>query len=158
MIIQNIVYLVLDALFIYYIVRKYVKSHNKTYLYISILQIVNTVIQITALIIGIKINWYMQIYFLLINYIVPSLILWADFSNVDLDEFLRIKLGDYYARKENYTKAIDYYKQALTKNPNNSKTYSKIKCRFLQFHSTCKIHICITVRHLESNSFFQNCH
>ena len=69
---------------------------------------------------------FMQIYILIFNIIIPSAIFAADYMHINFEEFIEIKIGDFYAKRGKYDSAIEKYKRAVAKNNNNSQTFAKL--------------------------------
>jgi len=126
MIIEKLVFWIVGLFFLFNQVYRFVKDKNINYLFLFIIQLVSIITLITAKILKIETDIFIQIYILLINYIVPTIVLCSHYSNVDLSEFFTLKLGDHYYRKNKYEAALKCYKKALSKNLNSAKIYSKL--------------------------------
>ena len=126
MLIQNIVYWLLMLILMGYTMYKYISTKSKKYLGICIIQYVTAIINVASIILGISIDWYMQVFIFIFCFLVPGFIVVSAVNGADLDESFTIKLGDLYARKGRYPKAIEYYKKALVKDENNATLYAKL--------------------------------
>ena len=126
MIIERIVYCLVCLVLFGYISNKYLKSKSGLYLSLLAIQFVCIVTQLIAFITNIYVDIFMQLYVLMFNIILPSLVFAAEYLNINFEEFIEIKIGDFYVKRNQYDKAIEKYKKALSKNNNNPQTYAKL--------------------------------
>ena len=126
MFIYGLVYWALSAFLVLYTLRKYFLLHRNLYLFILLIQIVSNLTQILSIAFKTEIDWYMQAYFIICSFIVPIVVLTADFFRTDIEELVNIRYGDRYAKKADYINAINRYKNAISRNPKNAETYAKI--------------------------------
>ena len=126
MIIERIVYCLVCLILFVYIIKKYLNSKSGIYLSLLAVQFVCMVTQLIALFNKIYVDAFMQIYVLLFNVLIPAAIFIADYLNINFEEFIEIKLGDFYAKNSKYDKAIEKYKKAVSKNNNNAQTFAKL--------------------------------
>jgi tetratricopeptide (TPR) repeat protein len=126
MFVYGLVYWILSIFLVLYLLRKYILLHRNVYLCVLIMQVISNIVQIASIAIGITPEWYMQLYFVVFSFVVPLVIVAADFINSDIEELYNIKIGDHYAKKSDYLNAISRYKNAISRNSKNSETYAKI--------------------------------
>ena len=126
MIIERIVYCAVCLILFSYIVKKYLNSKGGIYLSLLAIQLVCMITQLIAFFSKIYVDIFMQLYILIFNILIPAGIFIAEYLNINFEEFLEIKLGDFYAKRVNYDKAIEKYKKAVSKNSNNAQTFAKL--------------------------------
>ena len=126
MIIERIVYCIVCLVLLGYIINKYLKTRSGMYLSLLAIQLVCILTQLIAFFSKIYVDIFMQLYILVFSIIIPAGVLIAECMNMNFEEFLEIKLGDFYARRAKYDKAIDRYKKAISKNNNNAQTFAKL--------------------------------
>jgi len=126
MIIERLVYSLVCLILLAYVVKKYQKAKSGIYLSLIAIQVVCIVTQLIAFFSNIYVDGFMQLYILIFNVILPACIFAADYMHINFEEFIEIKLGDFYAKRGKYDKAIEKYKKAITKNSNNSQTFAKL--------------------------------
>ena len=68
----------------------------------------------------------MQVYILIINILIPSVIFILDYQKIDASELFLEQFGDFYTKKGKYEKAISNFNKAAEKKPTN-KLYVKLR-------------------------------
>jgi len=126
MIIERIVYCLVCLILFGYITNKFLKSRSSVYLSLLSIQLVCMITQLIAFFTNIYVDAFMQIYVFTFNILLPSVVFAAEYLNINLEEFIEIKLGDFYARRSDYDKAIAKYKKAVSKNNSNAQTFAKL--------------------------------
>ncbi|MBO5141589.1 MAG: tetratricopeptide repeat protein [Clostridia bacterium] len=126
MIIERIVYCVVCIVLFGFICNKYFKTKSSIYLSLLAIQLVCMLTQLIAFFANIYVDIFMQLYILVFNIILPSCVFAAGYLNINIEELIEIKMGDFYAKKGSYDKAIEKYKKAISKNNNNAQTFAKL--------------------------------
>lgn len=126
MLLERIVYSILCLVLLIYIVNKYFKDHSNMYLAMIGFQIIATTVQLLSLFTNMYMDVLVQVYILVIGVVAPAIIFITEYVGMDITETVDIKLGDSYAKKNEYDKAIEKYKKAIARNDKNALTFSKL--------------------------------
>lgn len=126
MMIERIVYCVVCLVLFGYMINKYKKTKSGMYLSLLAIQLVCMLTQLIAFFSKIYVDIFMQLYILVFSILIPTGVFIAEYRNINFEEFLEIKLGDFYARRNDYDKAIEKYKKAVAKNNNNAQVFAKL--------------------------------
>ncbi len=126
MLIERVVYCFVCLFLCGYMIYKWQKTKDMLYLSVFSIQIVSMVAQLVAVFSNLYVDWFMQLYILIFNIILPVCVLYAEFVHINFEEYVQVKLGDFYFKKGNHEKAIEKYKKAVEKNNQNSQVFAKL--------------------------------
>lgn len=126
MLLERIVYSCLCILLMGYIAKKYIDTKGGLYIALLGFQVISVVVQVLSLFKGVFPNHALQLFILIFAILIPTFIYISKCFNIDVNEQLEIRLGDYFLKKENYNKAIEMYKKAVGRNPGKSEIYVKL--------------------------------
>lgn len=127
MFLERLVYSLLCLFFLGYIAKKYSKTQVNMFLVMTALQIIASIVSIMAIINNIYLSVPLQTYTFIIGIVAPALIFSTDYIGINTAELIDILIGNYYMKHANYKKAIEKYKKAVIRNPDNSENFVKLR-------------------------------
>ena len=126
MLIERIIYSCLCILLMGYIAKKYLDTKGGLYIVLLGFQVISVVVEVLSLFKGVFPNYALQLFILLFAVLIPTFIFVSKYLNIDVNVLFEIKIGDYFSKKGNYAKAIEFYKKAVARNSDNSEIYVKL--------------------------------
>lgn len=126
MLVERIVYSLICIALIAYTSNKFRKTKGTPFIVILSFQIISVLVQIISLFRGEYPNYAIQAFILISSVLVPAAVFIIEYLDVDVEEIVLVKMGDYYTKREMLDKAIEFYQKAINKNSSNAKTYVKI--------------------------------
>ena len=107
------VYSLLSVLLVVYSFHTYQKAKKPFVLAILSLQIIATIGQLASLFVEREeVHFSIRFFIFMFGTLIPSLLFFAEYVHINIYEIVNIKLGNYWAKKENYEKAIHWYQKA----------------------------------------------
>ena len=126
MFIERIVYSCLCIALIFYIANKYRKTKETPYIVLLGFQVMSVLIQVLSLVKGVYPNYAIQAFIFITSIFIPSVAFILEYLNIDLQEVIALVLGDFFTRRLQHNKAIEFYKKATERNPKNATAFVKL--------------------------------
>ena len=124
---ESFVYCLVCVLLVLFSFKMYRKSEKAYILALLSLQIIATVVQIMGEFSEVEsLNIGIQVYIFSFGIFIPMILFLTDYANINITEFIDIKFGDMFMKKEKYLKAIDIYQKALLQNSTNSEIFVRL--------------------------------
>lgn len=124
--IERVVYSILCIVLMGYIAKKYMETKGGVYIALLAFQVIAVLVEVLSIFKGVYPEYTLQVFILLFAIILPSFLFMSKYLNFDVNEWIETKIGDFFAKKANYNKAIELYKKALKRNASNSEIYVKL--------------------------------
>ena len=124
---ESFIYCLVCVLLVLFSFKMYRKTEKAYVLALLSLQIIATVVQIAWKISGVEdLHISIQVYVFSFGIVFPLILFLTDYANINVTEYIDIKIGDFFMKKEKFLKAIDRYQKALLQNSNNSETFVRL--------------------------------
>ncbi len=126
MLLERIIYSLLGILLLVYVANKYLKTKKNVYIALLGFQIMAVLIEVLSVIKSVYPNGPIQAFISIFMIIVPFIMFISNYFGIDFGEHIEIIIGDLFAKNDNYEKAIEMYKLAVKRNPQNSEAFVKL--------------------------------